>query len=329
MNSIEIIFDATNTNYIDFLDILAREGHGYQQSGYLSVRYSRKSEAFLSMHNVEGSLAVSIEVVSLHGFAQNDRWMRFVEARGIELGGRPHWGQQNNLQAFEVMRLYGDKAESWREQLARVIGTSTTFSNDYTDQRGLEPFGITRDVTAVRRERGRITHLANPGVYWSPIPVEEVIRAFESEHVIEVGSSMMPRGRGRITYLTRPADPAIRPGIIIVTHALMTAADDTPLNNLRSLPLARELYLDMPPPELTRRRVTSVVRNSGGGVTHLCNDEERWRISDGMVFFDISRRGIEYFVDRGGVATNLVTRTNLATFADGIVENNLDSLPNG
>jgi len=328
VNSIEIVFDATNTNYIDFIDILAHEGHGYQQSGYISVRYSRKSEAFLSMHNVDGDMAVSIEVVSLVGFAQNDRWMRFVEARGIELGGRPHWGQQNNLQAFEVMRLYGSKATSWREQLVRIVGVSPQFSNDYTDQRGLEPFAITRMVTHVRRERGRTTHLVNPGEYWSPIPVEEVIRAYESDHVIEVGSSLMPRGVGRINYQTRPADETIPPGNIIVTHVLMTEADDTPLNNLRSLPLARELYLDLPPPESTRRRVTSVVRNRGGGVTHLCNDVERWRISDAMVFYDISRRGIEYYVDRGGLAANLVTRTNLATFADGIVGNNLDSLPN-
>jgi FAD/FMN-containing dehydrogenase len=329
VNSIEMIFDATTTNYIDFMDFLGSQGHGLRQAGYVSVRYSRKSDALLSMHNVEGIHAVSIEVASLVGFEHNDRWMRMIEARGIELGGRPHWGQHNTLQSFQVSTLYGENVRRWRDQLVRVVGTSGNFSNNYTEQRGLEPFGIVREVTAVRRAGGRITHLVNPGAYWSPMPVEEVIRAFEGEHAFEVGSSAFAPAPGRITYLVRAADPSVRLSRVIVVHVLTTSPDDSRANNLRELPMARELYLDVPPPMLLRRRVTSVVRNRWGGITALCNDEERWRVLDTIAFFEISRSGIEYVVDRGGTETLLLAKTHVATFADGVVENNLDSLPDG
>src|SRR5262249_38849730 len=132
VNSIEMVFDATQSSYLDFIDFLTSEGPRYRQSGYISVRYSRRSDALLSMHNVEGIIAVSIEVASLVGFEQNADWMRAIEARGIQLGGRPHWGQQNDLSEWHVTELYGDNVRRWREQLVRIVGSSTTFSNHYT-----------------------------------------------------------------------------------------------------------------------------------------------------------------------------------------------------
>lgn len=329
VNSIEIIFDATTSSYIDFIDFLTAEGHGHRQSGYISVRFSSKSNALLSMHNVESSLAVSVEVASLEGFEHNDRWMRLIESRAIELGGRPHWGQHNNLQAYQVNRLYGEKVQRWREQLVRVVDSTNTFSNNYTEQRGLEPVGIIRYVTAVRRAAGRITHLCNPDAYWSPMPVEEVIRAFESDHPFVVGSSAFPPALGRINYIVRTGDESVPDARVIVAHVLTTSPDDTVANNLDSLRVCRELYLRIPPADQLRRRVTSVTRNRWGGVTALCNDDEQWRVLDSVAFFEISRGDIEYFIDRGGVETILLAKTHVTTFADGIAENNLSGLPDG
>lgn len=327
VNSIEMVFDATTTNYIDFIDFLVGEGPHHRQAGYISVRYSKGSDALLSMHNVASGFAVSIEVASLVGFEHNARWIQGVEARGIELGGRPHWGQQNTLQHYQVQRTYGDKLNAWREQLVRVAGTARTFSNNYTEQRGLEPVAILRDVTAVRRADGRITHLCNPGQYWSPMPVEDVINAFDSEHTLIVGGTIFPPRPGSINYQTRPADSSIPSARIGVQHVLSSAPDDNPLNNLSALPLCTDHHLILPPADLLRRRVTSVTRNTWGGITALCNAEEHWRIPDVHAFLEIASGRIEYFIDRTGAEVLLQARSFVSTVPDGVEENNLDNLP--
>ncbi|MET0885091.1 MAG: FAD-binding protein [Mycetocola sp.] len=315
VNSIEMVFDAFDPAYIDFLDALTVEGHDHRQSGYISIRYSKKSDALLSMHNVESSVAVSIEVASLAGFEGNGGWMREVEARGIALGGRPHWGQHNTLQAYQVAALYGDRLQAWRDQLVRVVGMTRSFSNDYTDQRGLEPVNLMRSVSSVRRTGGRITHLCHPGAYWSPASVEQVI-----------ASNTSP-GLGRVLYQIPSDDPSVPARVISVARVLTTAPDETISNNLRNLPTVPERYEDFPDATSTRRQVTSVTRNRWGGVTGVCNDAERWTVSREAAFAEISSDRVEYFIDRGGAITLLQAKTHLYTYADGIVENNLESLP--
>jgi hypothetical protein len=329
VNSIEVIFDGRDMNYVDFIDFLASECRNYRQAGYISIRYSRKSDALLSMHNVESNLAVSIEVASIEGFEHNQRWMRAIESRAIELGGRPHWGQHNTLHAHQVNRLYGHKVNRWRDQLARVAGMTGTFSNNYTEQRGLEPGRVERLVTAVRRAGGRITHLCNPGQYWSPMGVAEFTEAFDAEHVLRVGrAAFAPRG-GSINYYVQPADASIPRVPIVVEHVLTTSPDENRRNNLSALPDAREAYIHFPPPESTRRRVTSVVRNRWRGVIALCNDEEHWRIPDEIAFHEIASGRVEYFVERplGSEPVLLQARSYVATFADGVEGNNLGDLP--
>lgn len=139
-NSIEVIFGVDSRAYIDFITTIVNEARGYRQAGYMAVRFTRRSQALLSMHNVGHDLACSVEITSLQGLADNERWMRRVENLALARGGRPHWGQQNNLTADHVEALYGERRlEVWRRQLARTVGTSMTFSNGYTRQRGLEP----------------------------------------------------------------------------------------------------------------------------------------------------------------------------------------------
>jgi hypothetical protein len=147
-NSIELIFDTATTAYIDYINTLLDNAHRFHIGGYISVRFSSRSRAHLSMHNVATPLAVSIEVASLHGLEGNDGWIRFAEATATAMGGRPHWGQQNQLTAGDVLGLYRlEDLEAWSHQCFRMVGPSSqTFSNRYTRQRGLEP--LQRQATA-------------------------------------------------------------------------------------------------------------------------------------------------------------------------------------
>lgn len=138
-NSIEIIFGLRTRAYLDFIDAVLAQAPHHLHAGYMSVRFSRSSHALLSMHNVDHHLACSIEITSLRGVSGNDEWMRWIERKALELGGRPHWGQQNQLDARAVTQLYGERFERWRVQLGKVVGATSTFSNNFTRERGLEP----------------------------------------------------------------------------------------------------------------------------------------------------------------------------------------------
>ncbi|MBN8595816.1 MAG: FAD-binding protein [Anaerolineae bacterium] len=177
-DSIEVIFSATSTAYLDFLDGLLHGAPGFKQLGYISLRYTRPSRAELSMHNISTTYVVSIEVATLKGLPDNAVYMRFVETLALHYGGRPHWGQINKLNEAQVLRLYGDRVNRWRDALLRVVGAETTFSNTFTRQRGLEPVGISRQIVGVRRAtNGSITHICGPaGSNWSPITVADAIQ---------------------------------------------------------------------------------------------------------------------------------------------------------
>jgi hypothetical protein len=142
-NSIEIIFGVDTDDYIRFINaVLDRMGSFKRQSGYIAVRFSRRSRALLSMHNVGSDIACSIEITSLRGLDDNDEWMKWIERTAISMGGRPHWGQQNNLDGSQVKQLYGENLRQWQTRLHSIVGQSATFSNNYTRQRGLEPLAV-------------------------------------------------------------------------------------------------------------------------------------------------------------------------------------------
>jgi FAD/FMN-containing dehydrogenase len=215
--SIEVVFDATVPAYLDFLDDILGIAPSFQQAGYISVRYSRRSHSLLSMHNVSGDQAVSIEVASLKGLPGNDAWMRYVHDVAVRRNGRPHWGQYNRLDELSVITLYAAHLNSWREALLRVNGPSMTFSNRFTRGRGLEPQGIAREVTAVKREGRlrRITHLCAEGADWSPVPASLAIQQIESgavQYFTRAGTLTSPIGvvQGRTgRYLRSRADAGV------------------------------------------------------------------------------------------------------------------------
>jgi hypothetical protein len=192
-DSIEMIFDANQARYIDFLEAVLGSGPSFRQAGYISVRLSRGSRAEMSMHNLGSSRAVSIEVAALKGLPDNMAWMDHVQREGLRRGGRPHWGQVNKLGSQQVLAIYGQQLINWREALLRVSHGSTMFSNPFTRQRGLEPTGILREVTAVHKTAGGVvTALCGPeGSEWSPVNLQDAIREIQ---------------RGTSMYFTRSAN---------------------------------------------------------------------------------------------------------------------------
>jgi hypothetical protein len=142
-NSIELIFSTGSRAYVDFVVRLLDDIEDFDTAGYISIRFSSRSDAYLSMHNVNTPLAVSVEVVALQGLQGNDGWIAQVEKIGKKMGGRPHWGQQNQMSIDDLRALYdAEDVRSWKEQCLRMVGVSTTFRNNYTRQRGLEPVDL-------------------------------------------------------------------------------------------------------------------------------------------------------------------------------------------
>ena len=146
-DSIEPIFDAHSTGYIDYMDVILNSAPGYRQSGYISMRWSAQSKAPMSMHNFVSGHGVAIEVTSLRGLPDNPLWFTLLESEAVRRGGRPHWGQINTLNGAQVATSFGQDLQNWRMWLKSIVGSSTTFSNPFTLQRGLEP--ATNAVAAI------------------------------------------------------------------------------------------------------------------------------------------------------------------------------------
>jgi hypothetical protein len=138
-DSIEPIFDAHASAYIDYLDVILDAAAKLKQSGYISLRWSAQSKAPLSMHNFASGHGVAIEVTSLRRLPDNPAWFAMLEAEAIRRGGRPHWGQINTLSGAETASLYGVSHQNWRVILKSVVGSSSTSSNPFSLQRQLEP----------------------------------------------------------------------------------------------------------------------------------------------------------------------------------------------
>jgi hypothetical protein len=221
-DSIELIFDAATAEYVDFLDSALTAAPSYRQCGWISMRPSRASRATLSMHNFDSGRAISIEFTSLKGLPDNREWMRYLQREALRHGGRPHWGQINDLNETQVLTLYGGKLIAWREVLLRVSGESTLFSNHFTRQRGLEPLNIVRQVVAVRRTtRGVTTHLCGPaGSEWSPISVADAVRQIQA---------------GIARYFTQAGDKVAFLEVVGRAY-LRTRPDAAAENNLDNLP---------------------------------------------------------------------------------------------
>jgi len=230
-DSLEVVFDATTSACLDFLDEVLAISPFFPQAGYVSLRPSLSSNASLSMHNIGSNRAVSFELASIKPLAGNFAWLLYCHHAAVRRNGRPHWGQFNKMQALDTAMLYGDSLNSWREGLValqRITNQpdSSLFSNAFTRQRGLEPSGIARDVTSVKKDHGTITHLCNDAASWSPVTVAQAIDDIR---------------RGTVFYFARRDDA--RAPIVIVSDGhggfyLRSRADNTSRDNLDKLPLS-------------------------------------------------------------------------------------------
>jgi hypothetical protein len=226
VDSAEFIFDAMTPGYLNFLDEVLAIAPFFPQSGIISLRPSLSSSALLSMHHVPGRRAISIEIASVKNLPGNLAWFPYLESACLRHQGRPHWGQRNKLDEVQVATSYGDALNEWREALLSVSGGSMVFSNAFTRQRGLEPKGIAREVTAVKKRRGTITHLCNDGQPWSPMTVANAISQIQA---------------GTARYVTRRNES--RALIKVVRDGsggfyLRTQSDRTSEDNLDNLPLS-------------------------------------------------------------------------------------------
>ena len=143
-NSCELVFDAVDRRYLDFVDLIARMAPRFRQAGYISLRFSRRSRALLSMHNVVSEHAISVEVATFQHLRDSAEWIEFALREGQARGGRPHWGQQNHPTPSQVKQMYGAQLDRWRAVLGGLSGRSTLFSNAFTVARDLEPLGTRR-----------------------------------------------------------------------------------------------------------------------------------------------------------------------------------------
>lgn len=317
-NSIELIFSTETTTYVDYVNRLLDEAGEFHMGGYISIRFSSRTDAYLSMHNVGTPLAVSIEVSSLYGLEDNDGWIAFAERTAKEMGGRPHWGQQNKMSIADVIGLYNiDDLNAWKDQCLRVVGPfSKTFSNNYTRQRGLEPIAIPRAVTHTIKERGTVTHLCNPGAWWSPVPIGEAIQ----HTAIRL-----------CRYDTKPADESVRGASLKLRRFLTTPTGGSREDNLDYLPRCEITTLADPPLNQFRLQITGVIQSKSPWtvIQWVCNDAEGWRVHAQIAYQQIATRSREFFVvdPRTGEEKTVLIRQYLSTDADGIAANNLDSLP--
>jgi hypothetical protein len=230
-DSLEVVFDATTSDYLDFLDDVLTISPLFPQAGYVSLRPSLSSKASLSMHNIGSSRAVSFELASIKPLAGNFAWLLYCHYAAVRRNGRPHWGQFNKMQALDTAMLYGDSLNSWREGLVALQRItqqpdSSIFSNAFTRQRGLEPTGIARDVTSVKKKHGTVTHLCNDAASWSPVTVAQAIEDIQA---------------GTVHYFARRDDS--RAPIVVVNDGhggfyVRTRADNTSRDNLDKLPVS-------------------------------------------------------------------------------------------
>ena len=143
-HSLELYFDATGDAYLRFieqqlfrvLDEMAEQGMTI--GGYISLRFTRRSDAHLAMQRWDRTGAIEVSV--LKGVAGAKNLLRRLERAGVASGGAVHWGKQNDLNKAEVERMY-PQIDRWRAQLALLTygGTLATFDNEFARARGLEP----------------------------------------------------------------------------------------------------------------------------------------------------------------------------------------------
>ncbi len=172
-----------------------------------------------------------------------------------------------------------------------------------------------REVTAVQRADGRITHLCNESADWSPLSVDDAIDEILSG--------------AREYFVVTPEGLRNR---IIPRQIVTTTPDDTEDNNLSNLPVQDPGSVGWPAPadDLTERRVTHVLKYGGDSllsIRGLGNEDGRWSVDRLVAFGQIRAGSHNYFIETDAERTPIIARQYLTTWADSTEANNLDALP--
>lgn len=134
----ELALDATNNQYLNFIDELFRitedaVNHGEYIAGLFAIRFSGRSNAYLAMEQYDRMCTIEISPLT-DASSSIDLLRRFEDAM-IPYGGRAHWGQ---LQHQCYTSTYPNFPQ-WLAIHAALTknGTFHTFDNDFSVRCGL------------------------------------------------------------------------------------------------------------------------------------------------------------------------------------------------
>jgi hypothetical protein len=142
--SLEVAFDAASGEHVAFMredvfptfdDFAARR---MTVGGYISMRFTGRSEALLAMQRWDPTC--HIEIALLKDVRGNLPILESLQAAAVRRGGTVHWGQRNTLDPVAVGLVF-PTLPRWKAQLAQVVGTGgdDLFDNDFCRRHGLEP----------------------------------------------------------------------------------------------------------------------------------------------------------------------------------------------
>jgi hypothetical protein len=152
--TVELMFDAGTTAYLDFVDaalaIIEKayriESPGLAYLGWISMRFQGRSRAYLSPQRFDKTCSIEFAAVwqTRNHLLLPVEWtatptlIGLIEAEGRKFGGIQHWGMNESINANDVERAY-PRLDTWRRvrwELTRG-GTITTFDSDFTRRCGL------------------------------------------------------------------------------------------------------------------------------------------------------------------------------------------------
>jgi hypothetical protein len=182
--TVEVVFDATNTSYLDFIDAaleILRSAYydepgslGYL--GWISLRFQGQSRAYLSPQHmsrrtctVEFAAAFRIPGPAGVDWPDTPILLARIEGKAREHGAIQHWGLNNTLNGLDVARAY-PRLDTWRRvrwELTRG-GTLTTFDSDFTRRCGLSdpPLRVTTADYGKDRKTDYAIWRPRNGTWW-------------------------------------------------------------------------------------------------------------------------------------------------------------------
>jgi hypothetical protein len=152
--TVEVIFDATTTRYLDFVDAALEiirkayydEHPGLAYLGWISLRFQGRSRmnAYLSLQHgskrtCTAEFAAFWRQPDVPGVWEDTPvLLARIEAEGRKFGGIQHWGMNAAIDAGDVTRAY-PRLDTWRRVRWALTrgGTITTFDSDFTRRCGL------------------------------------------------------------------------------------------------------------------------------------------------------------------------------------------------